>query len=203
MTNKDIIRSISFSEKEILNNIQRLHCPDWFELDPCYSIGRFYRDLGIPEPKYKFDLSPAGDDVRQADAGSIPLPDRSIKSILFDPPFIVASNKAGAIQSRFSGADSRDGLYRFYHRSLTEFWRLLAPKGQVVFKCQDMVHGRKNYWSHVTVINQAESLGFVCKDLFVLGAHNRMIAHNGHSRQFHARKFHCYYLVFTKPARAK
>lgn len=66
-----------------------------------------------------------------------------------------------------------------------------------MFKCQDTVSSGKQYLSHVYVINEAEKLNFICVDVFILLATNRIQGHN-HQNQKHARKFHSYFLVFKK-----
>ena len=51
----DPIKSISYNNDEILENIIELHCPGGFDLDPTYSIGNFYKGhIRKPKFKYKF-----------------------------------------------------------------------------------------------------------------------------------------------------
>jgi len=52
--------------------------------------------------------------------------------------------------------------------------------------------------SHVFIINEANKIGFYCKDLFILLAKNRLVADWQLKNQKNARKFHCYFLVFVK-----
>jgi len=89
----DIIKSVSESQNEIFNNIIRLYCPDGFEVDPTYSKGNFYKV--VPEPKYKLDLYPQSEEVKEADSRHLPFNNSSVESIVFDPPFIGASRKNG------------------------------------------------------------------------------------------------------------
>jgi hypothetical protein len=195
--NVDIIRSISFDEHEILEWIIELHCPQGFELDPTYSTGRFYS--GIPQPKYKFDIDPRGPGVIQADVRHLPVKDNSINSIMFDPPFVIKNvttrDLTGIVEKRFSAYPSAEALYDFYYQSIKEFQRILIPGAVLVFKCQDTIDSGRQYLSHVQIVNMAEQSGFYTKDLFILCAHKRIISQN---RQFHARKYHSYFLVFLK-----
>lgn len=196
---QDVIKSISFDEGEIIRSIQELHCPNWFEVDPCYSVGRFYEDFGIPKPKYKFDINPQAKGVQQASAESLPFMDASVNSIMFDPPFLAGENSegenTGIICSRFSQFKSIPELWEWYYESLKEFKRILKPNGILVFKNQDTVSSAKQYFSHCQIMNMAVELGFYPKDLFILLAKVRVIGGN-HKQQQHARKFHCYYWVF-------
>jgi len=201
-----IIKSISYDQIEIIKNIIDLHIESGvIDCDPTYSTGVFYKKSKIEPPKYKFDLYPQSDDVIESNSMNLPLDDESLDSIMFDPPFVVSKGpslknpKKGSnlISSRFSSYESIPLLWNFYKNSLEEFYRLLKPKGMLIFKCQDTVSGGKNYFSHNFVMNKALEIGFYPKDLFVLMAKSRMISGNMKNQQ-HARKFHSYFWVFQK-----
>lgn len=52
------ISSIGYKEQEIIRDILYLHSPgQCIDLDPCYSIGVFYKN-GITKPIHKFDKTP-------------------------------------------------------------------------------------------------------------------------------------------------
>ena len=195
---KEIIKTISYDQDEILRWIIRLHCPNGFDLDPTYSIGNFYKN--IPQPKLKFDINPQSSDVKQANCTNLPLEDNSVNSIIFDPPFIAGiQNKSddGVIINRFgSYKNVSKELWSMYHKALEEFKRVLKPDGVLVIKCQDTVDSCKQCLSHVEIINYAVKLGFYPKDMFILLAKNRLIGKHHHKQQ-HARKFHSYFLVFV------
>lgn len=168
-----------------------------FDLDPCYSKGVFYKSFDT-KPKYKFDLAPVLEEVKEADCRNLPLEDRSIKSIIFDPPFVigVGESKSSIITNRFSGFKSLKDLKSLYSQSLLEFSRILLPNGLLVFKCQDTVTSGKQFMTHCYIINEAESLGYTLHDLFVL-VRDRAIIDPKWKKQQHARKTHSYYLVFS------
>jgi len=196
---REIIKSISFDQDEIIQWIIELYCPNGFELDPTYSIGNFYKK--IPAPTYKFDIQPQAPDIKQADCRNLPFADASIGSIMFDPPFIASIPKGqptGIINQRFGYyRNIQRELWSMYHEALREFYRLLKENGVLVFKCQDTIDSCKQYFSHVEIISYAVKLGFYPKDLFVLLAKHRIIGKT-HRNQQHARKFHSYFLVFIK-----
>lgn len=196
---QDVIKSISFDEGEIIRSIQELHCPNWFEVDPCYSVGRFYTDFGIPKPLFKFDIKPQADGVIECNANNLPFEDGTVESIMFDPPFLAGENtegeNTGIICSRFSQFKSIPDLWKWYDECIIEYGRILKDGGMLVFKCQDTVSSAKNYFSHCHIMNSAVRSGFYPKDMFILLAKNRIIGGNHHEQQ-HARKFHCYYWVF-------
>ncbi len=196
------ISSISFNQNEIIGNILQLHSPNQrIDLDPTYSIGNFYKN-GIREPEYKFDIEPQVEGVLQSDVRHLPLSDNSVSTIIFDPPFVMggqnyekAEEGSCIIAKRFSSFSSWRELQELYFGSLKEFYRILKPKGIVIFKCQDSVSGGKQHFSHVEVMNYAVQLGYYPKDLFILLAKHRLT--DGRVQQ-HARKFHSYFWVFEK-----
>ncbi len=195
----NIIKSISYSQEEILNWILQLYCPNGFDLDPTYSKGVFYKN--IQEPRLKFDLKPQIEGVQQANCTNLPIETRSLKSIVFDPPFVAAIPKkeaTGIIIKRFGYyRNIQTELWNMYYKALEEFYRILKFDGILVFKCQDTIDNGKQYFSHVEIINVAIKLGFYPKDLFVLLAKSRLMSPNMRMQQ-HARKFHSYFLIFKK-----
>lgn len=196
-----VIKTTSYDQIEILNSIIELYVNvGYFDLDPTYSKGKFYESGKIQQPKIKSDIIPRFDDVNGWDACKLGIGDSSINSICFDPPFIAGHTKdkpTGIIGERFHGFRYIKDLWEWYDKCLLEFYRVLGKGGVLVFKCQDTVSSGKQYLSHVHIINEAEKVGFYCRDMFVLNAKNRIIGHNHHNQK-HARKFHSYFLVFEK-----
>lgn len=195
-----MIKSIGDNQYEIIKDILELHCPAGIELDPTYSKGVFYKKSGICEPSLKFDLFPQTPCTKSADACDLPLNKESIRSIMFDPPFLAGYTKekpTGLIGERFHGFRYMPDLWDWYDKCLWEFHRILKPGGTLIIKCQDTVSSGKQWWSHNFLMTSAEAKGYYVKDLFVLMAKSRMLGHN-HKNQKHARKFHSYFLVLTK-----
>lgn len=203
MNDTKIIKSISFSQDEIIQDIIKLYNHgESFDLDPTYSKGNFYRN--IAQPKYKSDIAPQSDDVHKHDCRELPFEDDEISSIMFDPPFLATTGKSlslnddsNKILKRFGYMSSEKELYKFYTDSMAEFARVLKKDGLLVFKCQDKVSGGKQYITHNYIINEAEKLGFVCEDIFILLVKNRIIA-DWQRNQKHSRKYHSYFIVFKK-----
>jgi len=201
------IKSVSNNQHQILKWILRLHCnTEDIELDPTYSVGGFYKQ-GLNTPKYKFDIFPVRPDVVAAAAEDLPVKDSSIRTMVFDPPFLATKGKSldnptndmqNKTVRRFGCYKTEKELFSFYKKALIEFKRILEPKGILIFKCQDKVSSGKQYISHNTIINYAEELGFYTKDIFILIAKNRMIPKWQTVNQKHARKFHSYFIVFQK-----
>lgn len=200
MSSSQVIKSVYQDQSSILRGIIALHCPDGFDCDVTYGNGAFYKD--VPEPKLKYDLDPQKDDVVQACSTALPLPTTSIKSAVFDPPFLtyVRAGRSGngqmVMSKRFAGYWRYDELEKHYIDTLQEIKRVLMPKGILVFKCQDIVHNHKMHCTHAKVIQWATEFGFRLKDLFVLTATHRMPSPNRAGKQKHARIHHSYFLVF-------
>lgn len=198
----DVVRSIYFTQKEILDAIERLHCPGGFEADVTYGNGMFYKDRA--PPRLKFDIQPLFDDVVGACSSSLPIDAASIGSLMFDPPFLTyvkagREHKDGKVQmtARFGGYWSYDDLASHYRGTIIEAGRVLRTGGVFVVKCQDIIHNHRMHCTHAMVIDMAIEAGFRLKDLFVLAAKHRMPGPQK-GRQRHARIFHSYFLVFER-----
>jgi len=199
-----MIKSISYNEQVIIRGILDLHCACPIELDPTYSKGNFYKD-GVATPRLKFDLFPQRDDVVQANAEHLPLEDESITTMMFDPPFLATrgdslfkTDRSNKMVKRFGSYPTEVELFQFYKNALTEFYRILKKYGILIVKIQDKVSSGKQYMSHIFMVNEAEKLGFYCKDMFILLSKHRMVPKWQLVNQKNARKFHCYFLVFEK-----
>ena len=200
----DIIKTVSDNQTEIIQNILKLYAPNGIDCDPTYSLGKFYDNTGIKPPQYKFDINPQLPDVVPADARHLPLTNQSINCLMFDPPFLATTGSSlnnpsnnNKINCRFGVYPNEPALHQFYQDAIIEAHRILKPNGIFIFKCQDKVSSSKQYLSHVYIINKAVECGFYPEDLFILTAKNRLIA-NWQKNQKHARKYHCYFIVFRK-----
>lgn len=197
-----VVRSVSESQAEILDAIERLHLPHGYECDLTYGNGAFWRHRTPPPLRY--DIAPQVDGVTQADSTAIPMADSTLRSVVFDPPFLtyIRAERGGngrmVMAQRFSGYWTFDQLTDHYVATLREAHRVLTNGGVLVFKCQDIVHNHRLHATHALVIAWATDAGFRLLDLFVLVAKHRLPAPNRAGKQRHARIFHSYFLVFRK-----
>ena len=195
-----VYKSVYFDQDEILRAITALHCPDGFDADITYGNGAFYR--AIAPPALKFDIDPQCPGVTQASSDCLPLSDSSIKSIVFDPPFLtyVRAGREGngkmIMAKRFAGYWTYGELEQHYRATLKECARVLKKGGVMVFKCQDIIHNHRMHCTHANVIGWASEHGMSLLDLFVLPAMRRLPSPNRKGTQKHARIFHSYFLVF-------
>jgi hypothetical protein len=194
------VKSIYTNQGELLEALVSLHCPAGFECDITYGNGSFYKHT--QEPALKFDIDPQREDVTAACSTALPLAAHSVKSVVFDPPFLTyvragrTGNGSMIMSRRFAGYWRYDELEAHYVNTLKEVKRILSPNGILVFKCQDIVHNHRLHCTHANVIFWATNQGLRLKDLFVLAATHRMPSPNRAGKQKHARIFHSYFLVF-------
>ena len=194
-----VIKSIQNSDRDVLSAIRQLFLNgENFDLDPCYSTGKFYEDL--ERPLYKLDKKPQSDGVNQNDImNGLPYSANTLKSIVFDPPFMFGTHgqtKNNIMTKRFTMFDSWAELENMYKKSLEQFYIVLKVGGIVAFKCQDYTDSRTTL-THCFVHNWALEQGFKVEDLFIMVFKGGRIW-NSNLTQKHARKYHSYWLVLKK-----
>ena len=195
-----MITTICESDQEILSAIIELYMPHGIDIDPTYSTGGFYKSGIIPQPDLKLDINPQVPGVLQADCCDLRfwLPDDSVYSVVIDLPFIHAPGKESIMGNRFSGFKSQKELREVYATTAIEAYRYLSMGGIIAWKLMDIVESGKQNWTHVFMVNHCWLTGFDLEDLFILGKRSgKPVGHN-HNRQVHAKKAHCYWLVFRK-----
>lgn len=198
-TKGKVIKSVQNSDRDVLSAVKVLYLDNKnFELDPCFSTGKFYEDLELPE--LKMDKTPSADDVMKNDIMlGLPLVDGLISSIVFDPPFMFGTHgqtKNNIMTKRFTMFDSWGELENMYKKSLREFYRVLRKGGIVAFKCQDYTDSRTTL-THCFVHNWAIEQGFAVEDLFIMAFKGGRVW-NSNLVQRHARKYHSYWLILKK-----
>ena len=194
MKAKDVIKSISYDQQEIINNILYLYNKNNpIDFDPCYNIGSFYKNNIVKDPEIKSDINPTLPGVKKYDVRSLPF-ENQFKCIIFDPPFII-SGENSKIGNRYGYFESVEELRLFWEESLISLQRALKNRGILIIKLQDFVSARKNYIFINEVLSLAEKLHFRSLDLFILLSKTRPIKMK---KQQHARKYHSYFIVLKK-----
>ena len=211
----EVIKSISYNQKEILSNIIRLHNGGKpFQVDMTYSSGKFYSkdksdEFYVPTPTIKLDVAPQEDDVIKIEPkGKLPFEDGMIQSIVIDLPFVILPQKAksfvepsgktnNVMARRFSSYYPAVELFESYYHWISEAYRVLEENGICAFKCQNTVSGGKNYSTEEYSFMCANSVGFHVLDKFILLARARLISGKV-KNQIHARKFSSTFYVWRK-----
>lgn len=214
-----VIKSTNINQHDIINDIIELYIPcGRIEADITYSTGNFYgrfTDYVIEQPIHKFDVAPMDETITKIEPwGDLPLGDGSIKSCMFDPPFVISprdsasvkeiskNKKSSLIFKRFSGYYPINELLDSYYHWISEMYRVLEDGGIGIIKCQPTVTGGKQLNSHHYIWFICECLGFDMLDEFILLAKNRLISGKV-TKQQHARKYHSYFLVVRKSTNKK
>ena len=214
------IKSVGNDQHAIIADIIKLYNNgNDIDADITYSTGNFYGvhgDVTINQPNLKFDVAPMDETITKIEPwGELPLPDKSIHSCMFDPPFVISprdcpsvdkideSDNTCMIFKRFSGYYPVNELLDSYLHWLTEMYRVLVNDGIAIVKCQPTVSGGKQLNSHHYIWFVAECLGFDVVDEFVLLAKGGRIISGKVKNQQHARKYHSYFYVLKKDNRKK
>jgi hypothetical protein len=201
---------------DVFPQILDLHVPEGSVVaDVTYGAGVFWRN--VPRGKYRL----LSTDIAQGvDCRNLPYEDASLDCIVLDPPYMEGffrqndSQKAGggthsAFRNYYSnGNECSEGpkwhhaVTDLYFKAGREAHRALKDSGVLIVKCQDEVSANRQWLTHIELFNEYVSLGFYCKDLFVVVRENRP-GITRLKKQVHARKNHSYFMVFTKVPQGK
>ena len=199
------IKSVYDDQQEIIKSIMHLCGIERFDADLTFGNGQFWKN--IEKPVFRFDIDDTLNDLTSACSSTqTPLNDKSVSSVMFDPPFLtyVRQGREGngrmIMSNRFSGYWRYDELAEHYQQTAKEAARVIKKGGIFVVKCQDIIHNHKMHCTHVNMIQWC-SEWFRLKDLFVLPAKHRLPSPNRAGTQKHARIFHSYFLVFERNAK--
>lgn len=204
-TNDLVLSSYIGTNDEVFPHVLSLYVsPGSVVADVTYGKGVFWRQ--VPKNAYRLvtsDLS-TGTDCR-----SLPHESDTIDCVVFDPPYMHTpggtahvghQNFEGYYQNNVASSEKKyhEAVLDLYFTAAAEAFRVLKAGGVYIVKCQDEVCANRQRLTHVEIINELTTMGFVVEDLFVVMRNGRP----GVSRiltQAHARKNHSYFIVFLKP----
>lgn len=194
-----VIKSVSYDQQEILNNILKLHVPSGvYDCDMTYSKGNFWKNGIVPMPKLKYDKYPQMDGVLPLEDAE-KIEDGSLNSIVIDPPFLILAAqwlRNSKVKARFDSFDSMEDAEQANRYLLKLAWDKLKKKGVLVFKTMDIRAENKNIWMSRLIQEWADEIGFSLIDTFILIAPSKIL--NRGMQQKVARKYHSYFFVFKK-----
>jgi SAM-dependent methyltransferase len=171
-------------------------------LDATVNAGRFWR--GSRRKVIGLDLDARHRPTIVGDNTSMPFKAECFDVVVYDPPHVPNQGK-----DRQKDFNTRFGLvlkanaklgYNFSHLYppfVAEAFRILKPEGILLCKIADYVHGHRFQWAHVEVINAAEAVGFTACDCIVKVRKGPIMSPKWKTAH-HARRHHCYWLVFRK-----
>lgn len=171
-------------------------------LDATVNAGRFW--VGSTRDVTGMDIDPRHKPDVVGDNTAMPFEDESYDVIVYDPPHIPNQGDDGwkDFGTRF-GLGPKASLEQGYNFSHTfppfckEAHRVLRKNGVLFCKLADYVHGHRFQWAHVEFINAAVAVGFTACDCIVK-IRKGPIMDPRWKKAHHARRHHCYWLVFRK-----
>lgn len=204
-TNELIFSAYHATNDAVFPHVLKLYVPEGsLVADVTYGKGVFWKQI----PRGAYDLRAT--DLRDGvDCRKLPYGDTMFDCVVFDPPYMhTPGGTAHQNHQNFEnyyfnngiengGKKYHEAVLDLYFRGAREAYRVLKPDGVYIVKCQDEVCANQQRLTHVEIINELATMGFVVEDLFVVLRKNkpgvsRML------RQVHARKNHSYFLVFRR-----
>lgn len=180
---------------DLFPDILRLYVPEKsIIVDPTYGKGGFWKK--IPEGKYQLRAT----DIKMGvDLKDLPYDDGSIDALVLDPPYAHGSQNQNILPKlaklyNLTSVCGRDEISNLYLDGVKEALRVLKEDSILIVKCQDEIESGKQYWNHISFLNEIEELGPLCVDIFILIQCGKPAMR--HKYQIHARKNHSYFLVF-------
>ena len=228
-TNDLVLSCYQEANDVVFPNILKIFVPEKSTIaETTYGRGVFWKKVDTTKYDCHFsDLKTDGlPEFVQGGVDARRLPYRGLfmDAVVFDPPYMhtpggtahnghqnfeqyyannVEINKevARQIWNETNGSPPKyhEAVTDLYFRAAREAWRVLKHGGIYVVKCQDEVCANQNRFTHVEIMNELESYGFLSKDIFVVMRTNRPGVSRLKNSQAHARKNHSYFLVFQKP----
>lgn len=176
-------------------------------LDATVNAGRFWE--GSPRPVLGLDIDARHRPDVVGDNRRMPFADGCFDVVVYDPPHIPNQGKDRAkdFNTRF-GLVLKSSLaqgYNFTHlypAFVREAYRVLRQEGVLFCKIADYVHGHRFQWAHVELITTAVAAGFTACDCIVK-TRKGPITDPRWKKAHHARRHHCYWLVFRKSERCE
>jgi len=171
-------------------------------LDATVNGGRFWR--GSQRRIIGLDINPSYRPDIIGDNRCLPLRDACMDVLVYDPPHIPNQGKDRSkdFNTRFglvlkSSAHDGYNLSHLYLPFTHEAYRVLKPEGVLFCKIADYVHNHRLQWAHVELLQAAVAAGFCPCDCIVKTRKGPIIDPKWKIAH-HARRHHCYWLVFRK-----
>lgn len=171
-------------------------------LDATVNAGRFWR--GSLRRVVGLDIDRKHGPTVRGDNTRMPFRDESFDVVVYDPPHVPnqGRDRRKDFNTRFglvlkSGTALGYSFAHLYPGFAIEAYRVLVREGILLCKIADYVHNHRMNWAHLDMVEAARGAGFVACDCIVKVRKGPImdpkwkVAH-------HARRRHCYWLVFRK-----
>ena len=171
-------------------------------LDATMNAGRFWKDS--TRPVTGLDINPRFKPDVVADNRDMPFKASRFDVVVYDPPHVPNQGKDQSkdFRKRFglvlkSPARTGYNLTHLYEPFCREAFRVLRPQGVLFCKITDYIHGHRYQWAHIEFTRAAIEVGFCACDCIVKVRQSPIIDPRWKIAH-HARRHHCYWLVFRK-----
>lgn len=176
-------------------------------LDATMNAGRFWQGSKRKVIGMDIDQNHCPDIV--GDNMRMPFKNGCFDVVVYDPPHIPnqGKDKEKDFNTRFglvlkSSVQQGYNLSHLYPPFVSQAYRVLKREGILLAKIADYVHGHRFQWAHVELINAAVAAGFTACDCIVK-VRKGPITDPRWKKAHHARRHHCYWVVFRKSAKCE
>jgi hypothetical protein len=181
-------------------------CPK-IVLDATVNKGRFW--AGSERNVIGLDINPAYRPDVVADNRRLPFKGRCFDVVVYDPPHIPnqGSDKSKDFNTRFglvlkSSAENGYNFTHLYPLFVHEAFRVLKREGVLFCKIADYIHNHRYQWAHIELVRAATEAGF-CPCDCIVKIRKGPIVDPKWKTAHHARRQHCYWLVFRKSSKCE
>jgi hypothetical protein len=171
-------------------------------LDATVNSGRFW--VGSERTIIGIDVEKKHRPAIVADNRRMPFKGNSFDVVVYDPPHIPnqGRDRSKDFNSRFglvlkSSAENGYSFTHLYPPFAGEAYRVLRPEGVLFCKIADYIHNHRYQWAHIEVVRAALDVGFCACDCIVKIRKGPIVDPKWKTAH-HARRRHCYWLVFRK-----
>lgn len=176
-------------------------------LDATVNTGRFWK--GSSRPVVGMDIDQKHDPDVVGDNRDMPFRARSFDVVVYDPPHVPNQGKDrskdfntrfGLVVKSLPGCECN--LNHLYEPFCSEAFRVLRSEGLLFCKIADYVHNHRYQWAHIEFTKAAVDAGFCACDCIVK-VRKAPIVDPKWKTAHHARRHHCYWLIFRKSHRCE
>jgi hypothetical protein len=176
-------------------------------VDVTVNAGRFWR--GSRRRVLGMDIERRHAPHVVGDNLAMPFRADAIDVLVYDPPHVPnqGRDRAKDFRRRFglglkSSADNGHNFTHLYTAFAREAHRVVRAEGLLLCKITDYVHNHRLQWAHLEMVEAATAAGFKACDCIVKIRRSPIVDPKW-KRAHHARRQHCYWLVFRKSTRCE
>jgi hypothetical protein len=178
-----------------------------FILDATVNSGRFWQ--GSQRKVVGLDINSTFRPDIVADNRRLPFREGCFDVVVYDPPHVPNQgiDQSKDFNTRFglvlkSPAANGYSLTHLYPPFVREAYRVLRQEGILFCKIADYIHNHRYQWAHSEVLRAGVDVGFCACDC-IIKIRKGPIVDPKWKTAHHARRQHCFWLVFRKSSRCE